>query len=290
MAITKAIPKIWSARLIAAFVAASVWRRLVMDGSSEVSGEGGSLSLSKITSTVTVRDYSKNTDIQAPEILTDGDEVLELNKKKYFNIFVDSVDRVQAKPDLLSAFTAQASQAMADQVDSDIRAAVLASLPVGQETAIESGVLAVKTATDANRKAVFDAVLGLIEKMDAAKWPVDRRWLVLNRRTRAMLTLHFIKEDLGTGILVDGLLSTGALSKSFGGMRVELDLNDTPSVVAGSVHAVAGLNEGTVFAQQIRNVQAYTPEKRFGDAVKGLWVYGSKRVRDDAIMSITEAV
>jgi len=46
------------------------------------------------------------------------------------------------------------------------------------------------------------------------------------------------------------------------------------------------------YAEQIIETEAYKPEKRFGDALKGLHVYGAKVVKPNelAIGSFTEAV
>jgi hypothetical protein len=41
------------------------------------------------------------------------------------------------------------------------------------------------------------------------------------------------------------------------------------------------------FAQQVTEVIAYTPEKRFGDALKGLVVYGAKVVRPNCLAGLT---
>jgi len=41
----------------------------------------------------------------------------------------------------------------------------------------------------------------------------------------------------------------------------------------------AGISIATAYVEQIVDVQSYKPEKRFGDAVKGLHVYGAKVVR-----------
>jgi hypothetical protein len=42
---------------------------------------------------------------------------------------------------------------------------------------------------------------------------------------------------------------------------------------------MAGHSIATSYAEQIVDVQTFKPEKRFGDAVKGLHVYGAKVLR-----------
>jgi len=61
--------------------------------------------------------------------------------------------------------------------------------------------------------------------------------------------------------------------------------NQTDTVISGGGKlAIAGSSIANSFAQQILEVVAYKPEKRFGDALKGLFVYGSKVTRPTALV------
>jgi hypothetical protein len=46
---------------------------------------------------------------------------------------------------------------------------------------------------------------------------------------------------------------------------------------------IAGHSIATTYVEQIVDLKTYQPEKRFGDAVKGLHVYGAKVVRPTAL-------
>lgn len=58
----------------------------------------------------------------------------------------------------------------------------------------------------------------------------------------------------------------------------------TVTLSGGGQTAIAGSSIAHSFAEQIVKVEAYSPEKRFGDALKGLHVYGSKVTRPDALV------
>lgn len=59
----------------------------------------------------------------------------------------------------------------------------------------------------------------------------------------------------------------------------------TDTVLSGAQKiAVAGSTIAHSFAEQILEVKAYSPEKRFGDALKGLHVYGSKVTRSTGLV------
>ena len=52
--------------------------------------------------------------------------------------------------------------------------------------------------------------------------------------------------------------------------------NNVPNTAGTKYKIIAGHPIATSYAEQIVDVQTFKPEKRFGDAVKGLHVYGAK--------------
>ena len=58
-----------------------------------------------------------------------------------------------------------------------------------------------------------------------------------------------------------------------------LKSNSVPHTTGTKCKIVAGHSMATAYVEQVLDVQTYKPEKRFGDAVKGLHVYGAKVVR-----------
>ena len=57
-----------------------------------------------------------------------------------------------------------------------------------------------------------------------------------------------------------------------------VDKNMSNAVTNGTPMINFGLTDAVYWARQVRKTVAYTPEKRFADAVKGLFVYGAKLV------------
>lgn len=58
----------------------------------------------------------------------------------------------------------------------------------------------------------------------------------------------------------------------------------TVALAGGGQIAIAGTRIATSYAEQISKVEAFRPEKRFADALKGLHLYGAKVVRDEALV------
>jgi hypothetical protein len=62
-----------------------------------------------------------------------------------------------------------------------------------------------------------------------------------------------------------------------------LNSNNVPQTAGAKYKIIAGHAQATSYVEQVLDVQTYKPEKRFGDAVKGLHVYGAKVVRPSAL-------
>ena len=72
-------------------------------------------------------------------------------------------------------------------------------------------------------------------------------------------------------------LSNGAVGEA-AGFSI-LKSNNVPNTSGDKVQDHRRPQIATAYVEQILDLQTYKPEKRFGDAVKGLHVYGAKVVR-----------
>lgn len=103
----------------------------------------------------------------------------------------------------------------------------------------------------------------------------------------------FTQADVGLGITGTGVgTSAKIVSVNAAGSSITVDVDCTASatVADGAVVAtgarplvVFGYRGASTYAEQIAKVEAYRPEKRFGDALKGLHVYGAKVTRPGAV-------
>ena len=76
MAVTNFIPELWSARLLHALDKSHVAANLVnRDYEGMITQQGDTVHINSIGA-VTVKDYTKNSDIEAPEELTTADQTL----------------------------------------------------------------------------------------------------------------------------------------------------------------------------------------------------------------------
>ena len=141
-----------------------------------------------------------------------------------------------------------------------------------------------QTVTDAvDGGSVIDghtaALIELKQKMTEAKLPEAGRWIVVPPLFIARLEKYLL--DKGNGSIFVPATAEQALRNGFSGRILGFDLyvtNKLPISGTGDAqkyNCIVGVgNEAVTLAQQITEIEPYRPEKRFGDAVKGLYVYG----------------
>lgn len=108
----------------------------------------------------------------------------------------------------------------------------------------------------------------------------------------------FSQGDIGLTVTGTNIAaSTVIASVNADGSVATMDKNgtsaaaQTDTVLAGGGYvAIAGSSIATSYAEQINKVEAFRPEKRFADALKGLHLYGAKVVRPSALVAASVKV
>lgn len=83
----------------------------------------------------------------------------------------------------------------------------------------------------------------------------------------------------------DQVLRTGQVGQA-AGFEIFIS-NNVPNTTGTKYKILCGHPMAITFADQIDKVEAYRPERRFADAVKGLHVYGAKVIRPEALVVVT---
>lgn len=276
MAFTNFIPKVWSSRLLEHLDKAHVYGALVnRDYEGEIKQYGDTVHINQIGA-VTIKDYTRNTDIDAPEALSNTDQTLVIDQAKYFNFQIDDIDKAQIRPELMDAATQRAAYALADVSDTYI-AGLMAAGALG--TVGTDGSPITVTAQNA-----YEQLVALKVKLDEQSVPTIGRWVVVPAWFHGLLLLdnRFVANgtDKGVATLQNGLVGYAA------GFEIHLS-NNVPNTTDTKYKVIAGTNFGCSFAEQIVELKPYTPELRFADALKGLNVYGAKVIEGNALACLT---
>nr|DAF48678.1 MAG TPA: Major capsid protein [Siphoviridae sp. ctrCv3] len=287
MAVTTFIPELWSARLLYALEKAHVATNLVnRNYEGEISNHGDTVHINTIGA-ITVKSYTKNTDIDAPETLTTTDQTLVIDQAKYFNFQVDDVDKVQAAGELVDTAMGRAAYALADVSDAYLLGVIAAGAAAGNTI----GSAAAPVALTASN--VYENIVKLKTKLDKANVPNTGRTIVVPPDVHSLLLLddRFAKSTATAGqeALINGLVGRIAGFDVYMSNNVKTgtgtDTGKTPYF-----EITAQITDATTYAEQIIKTEAYRMESRFADAVKGLHVYGAKVTDGTKIAKILASV
>lgn len=287
MAVTTFIPELWNARLLYALEKAHVATNLVnRNYEGEISNHGDTVHINTIGA-ITVKSYTKNTDIDAPETLTTTDQTLVIDQAKYFNFQVDDVDKVQAAGELVDTAMGRAAYALADVSDAYLLGVIAAGAVAGNTI----GSAAAPVALTASN--VYENIVKLKTKLDKANVPNTGRTIVVPPDVHSLLLLddRFAKSTATAGqeALINGLVGRIAGFDVYMSNNVKTgtgtDTGKTPYF-----EITAQITDATTYAEQIIKTEAYRMESRFADAVKGLHVYGAKVTDGTKIAKILASV
>jgi hypothetical protein len=280
MAILRFRPEIWSAALLVALRKKLVYAQpgvVNRDYEGEITQAGDTVRITSI-SDPTIGTYVPNVTAIAPEELTDAQRTLVVDQAKYFAFFVDDVDARQAKGDVMPTAMARAAYKLADQADQFV-----AGLYTGIQSAnaVNAGAaIAPALPTTAASEEVYNKVLVPLKVLlDQANVQSEGRWVVVPPWMHGLLLMSslFSRFD-GAG--ADAAGRNGLIGRAAG---FEIMISNNVPLITTDFAIIAGVDSALSFAEQVNKTEAYRPEAKFADAVKGLYLYGGKLVRPDSL-------
>ncbi|MCC7306330.1 MAG: P22 coat protein - protein 5 domain protein [Acidobacteria bacterium] len=273
------IPTVWAARLLTALEKSLVYGQANVanrDYEGDIRQAGNTVKIASIGD-VTIGDYTKNSDIDEPETLADSDLSLVIDQSKYFNFYVDSIDRAQQNVNVLDEAMKRAAWKLRETADTYLSGVMDAAVPTGNK------IGSVTTPKVPTKDDAYDYLVDLGVLLDESDTPIDGRFVVVPAWFHGLLLKdeRFIKAGTTRS---DRTLSNGEVGEA-AGFSI-LKSNNVPNTTGTKYKIIAGHRIATAYVEQVLDVQTFKPEKRFGDAVKGLHVYGAKAVRPTALAEL----
>ena len=272
MAITNFIPAVWSEHLLQdlerQYVGVAHCSR---EFEGDIKEKGNVVKICGLAK-VNVSDYLKDTNMSAPESLSTSLQELLIDQAKYFNFQIDDVDRVQSNPSLMNAALKKAATALATQADRYVFGLVS-----------KAGILG--TCNVSNGNQIIDYLLS-IRTILMEKNVIDPEDLVIE--VSPAIATQILKAKIGLSSDNYDSLEKGCIGSLFG-CKIYVSNNIVQIEEEGyTVHkCVMRTKRAIAFAEQLSEVEAYRPELRFADAVKGLHLYGAKVVYAGEMASVT---
>ena len=263
MAIQNFIPTVWSENLYEEldkqYVAVANCNR---EFEGDIREKGDTVQICGVGN-VRVRDYVKNANMEDPETLSENCKTLEIDQAKYFNFQIDDIDRAQASPRLMEAAMKKAASALANSAD-----AYVFSLYSQAQNVYVSNNPTVDTIISELINARAQLYKKNVSNSEEVVFEVTPEVAALILKAKV---LH--ATDNSTA------LEAGCIG-SIGGCKVYVSNNINRIDTGASIlhHCFLRTKRAIAFAEQLSEIDAYRPELRFADAVKGLHLYGAKVV------------
>lgn len=283
MSIKNFIPTIWSTKILQHMRDNLVYGGLVnRDYEGEITRRGSSVEVS-MPGEVTIKDMPSRTygdtkairEIDAPEGMEVQKVTLLIDQEKYFNFGVDDVDKVQMNLDLMNSYTESASYGFQSTIEKYVAGIMAkeAKLVLGSD---EQPV----ALTSEN---IYKQLIKMKVGLDKANVPPVGRFVVLPPEAEGLLLEDNKFVYVGTSSSEDSLKN----GKVFRACGFDIAISNNVPVNDNKYKIIASYKGSTTFAQQLLETKAYSPEKGFGDALKGLVVFGAKVVRPGKIVCMT---
>ena len=272
MSVSNFIPELWSKRINQKLRKSLVFGSVVnTDYEGEIGSGGDTVKINSIGD-VTIGNYVPNSTSITPEQLNDYQTTLSIDTKKYFAFKVDDVDKAQVNANVMDEAMQSAAWGLKNAADESIAALYTGAGNTITTTAIDS--------TNA-----FAAVLTLGQYLSQENVPEDGRWLVIPPWFKTKLLL-------AKALVTDNGAAADAFTNGKVGRVGGFDVYESNNVAndGTTYYIMAGTRKAISFAAQVNKVEAYRPEASFSDAVKGLYVYGTKVVYPDALAVLTATV
>lgn len=274
MAITNALPEVWAARIKANLLNAHVYGApgiVNREYEGDIADFGASVHIIGVNP-VTIKTYTKNATIAAPDALTDNETTLTIDQAFYFNFAIDDIDVVQTQPKLMDEASRTAAWGLRDKSD------LYVSTAMANDATNDLGAKTV----DISDQNGYELLVDLGTALSQDNCPLEGRWCVVPPDFYAVI----LKDDrfLHATAQGDNVLANGLVGRAAG-----FDIYQTNNA-PGDNTVLAGHPMAFSFAEQILKTEAYRPDTMFADALRGLYVFGAKTIYADLLATFTYTI
>ena len=275
MAITNFISTVWSENLYKQLDAKYIGvANCTREWEGDIRRKGDRVKICGI-GPISVFDYTKNTNMSAPATLSDTSRELVISEAKAFNFQIDDVDRAQSTPRIMDEALRGAANALVNIAEKHIFSHYQ-SVEAANKIAV----------TDPTPENITDSILKALVKLQNNGISDD---VVLEVTPDVGAIILKAKLNLATDN--SAILENGCIG-SFAGCKVFVSGNVSTFTDNSVLHHMCFLRtkRAIAFAEQLSEIEAYRPELRFADAVKGLMLYGSKIVYPEELYVLDVAL
>lgn len=275
MAISNLLATKYSALVELGAMEASIARRIT-GNQYQADASGTTAIKSGLVGAINIIDYTNDTDLSALQSLSDTGITINLNQKKAFNFSVDDVDAAQSAGNFANSALQQGANALGLKADSYVF-----GLYAGATHKIGSIGSSISV-TSAN---VDDQVYAMKELLDTSN-AGPNRWLAVPSWFMTKLSLSGLGTQLGD-ILKDALFTEGEVIRYAGFNIVQSNQISAKGVGLDEYQIMAFTDRAIPMVAQVQKVETLRNPNRFGDIVRGLYVFGASIAHPAEVVTLS---
>lgn len=263
------IPEVWSKKLQAKFYKQTCLDKITNHDYEGEIKSGGSKVMIRVRPTIVINNYTEDGGIDYQNLSDDKIE-LTIDKAKYYAFKAGDIDKAQSDIPFVNESTQDASEQMKIKVEADVFSTVYAS--AGR--ALPSTVV--------TKTNVLDWIVDAGTALDEENVPEDGRYLVLPPWICGNIKKSDLKDASisgdGTSIMRNGRV--GIID------RFVLYSSNNLALTNGTYNPIAGTRHAISFASQFVKTETLRLQNSFGDAIRGLKVYGFDVTKPEALVHL----
>jgi len=231
---------------------------------------------------VTVKDYTQNSDMADPDTVLDTSLEMTIDYDKYFNFKISNKDQAQTRIDIMAENNKEAAYAIRDAIDSVIASLYTdasASNLIGTDAAPKTPNL-----TQGDPSNIYNLIEDCGVALSESKVPLEGRWMIVPPKFAGL-----IRKDLKLTAAAPQIAQPGMLNGSItriGGFSI-MESHNVPNTAGAKYKVMFGTSKAMTFASQVNDVRIMDMEKQFAKKVDGEYVFGCKVVRPECLGVMT---
>lgn len=270
-------PQLWSKLLLRDIMDYGVMLDCVnRNYEGEIKNQGDTVHIQKIGN-ILVNTHDDSADMTDYQDITGTTIPLVIDQAKNFKFLVSDIDKVQANVELITKYTQKAKKEVVNVKDAYLHALGVAG---AQNNA---GTVAITAENVYGTLVDMFATLSRANAIDSNGKGEDgkRPFIVLPPEVIAVVRKS--PEAAHATQLGDETVRKGAIMHYAG-----FDIKQSTNVKNdGGFAILAGTTEAITYAEQITKVESLKDITRFGDFVRGLYLYGAKVVQPECLVKAT---
>jgi hypothetical protein len=231
---------------------------------------------------VTVNSYTKHSTLTY-ETLSSAQKTLIIDQASSFSFKIDDIDKAQNNPKVMDGAMSDAAYRIADTIDQFI-AGVYAQ--AGATPSVTTYIGAVGGSLSVSSGNVIETLSYAQRYLGEANVPTQGRWITLPPWLTQKLVLAEVGGISAIGVpkvMDDGAIVNGYIGRAFG---FDIFESNNVSTNATQYRVMCGDRSAISYGGQIAEIEALRLQTTFADAARGLYVYGAKVTRPEALLTM----